>query len=200
MLIEWPVFLGVIVMLWLPVTWLYPAVGRERLERRNNSHFRLERMMATWQHWFDLVRAGGGTYFLIQIAVTPNPELESGRFLHLAVIGVVLTLALAIQTIHYKNFIYCTAPVFFAWGICLGLVDLVPAVFAIVFSAIIARMLNHVDLKLPLLAGLLGVVGYLYNGLNFHLILACVLVMVPLILAYSSMSTMICYSRDLSVE
>ena len=200
MIVEWPLLFAAVGILVAPVTWIYSAAARNRLGTYRDPHFRLERMLATWQHWFDLARAAGGTYLLLNKALLVEAESESGLYLKLGVVGGILALALVAQTVHYRRFFYFTAPVFFVWGISVALVDWIPVVFAIVFSALLARLLNHVDVKLPLFAGLLGVAGYLYGGFSFTLLLACVLPLIPLLLAYASMNTIVCYSRDLAVE
>lgn len=200
MLIDWFLFLGSLVILWVPASLLYPAGARQRLSDYRSSRFRIERMLVTWQHWIDLVRGFGGAFLLTRVAVVPDPAVDEGLLLHLAVTGVVLTLAVAAQTLQRSETFYATAPVFYIWGVAFALVDWVPVLFSLVFSAILSRMVNHVEMNFPVMAGLLGVVGFLYGGFSFELALACVLIILPLVLAYATMQSMVCYSRELAIE
>lgn len=199
--IDWVFFLGALVLLLMPAGLVYPDVAKQRLPGYRSSRFRLERLALTWQHWLDLVRAFAGAHVLTKIAVVPDPAAEDSLLLHLAVTGVVLTLAVGAQTVQRgARAFYATAPVFFLWGIIFALVDWVPALFAVAFSAVLARMVNHVEMNFPVLAALLGIAGFLHSGFSFGLALACVLALFPLVLAYATMQPMVCYSRELAAR
>lgn len=200
MQINWFILAGAAVLLFVPASWIYPASARERLASWHSARFRLEAMLGTWQHWLDLARAFGGTFLLVNAAVLVEPMIaeKSDRYLALLLTWGTLALGVFFQTAHRKGTFYFTAPVFFLWGATLALVDWVPALFAIVFSAALARMLNHVELKLPMMAGLLGVVGYLVSGLSLTLILTAGLIVFPMVIAFACMSHLVCYTRDLA--
>lgn len=195
--IDWIVLIMVAVVLWLPATLLYPAEAKDRLARTFSARFRPEYMAGTWQHWLDLARAFLGTHFLVTEGVNFVPG-DSGQGYwnqDLILIGGVLAAAVVLQTVHFRKSFYFTAPIFFIWGLTLGLYGWLPAVFAIVFSTIMARLFDHVELKLPLMAALLGVVGYLVSGLSLKLIMAVGLVVLPMLVAFGCMRHLVCYSR-----
>lgn len=196
---EWIILAASLLLLLLPGSLLHPWAARKRLSDLHSSDFRLEQMLSTWQHWLDLPRSFLATFLLVNSAIL-NPAGMEDAWLTLVVVGLILALAIAAQTVHYLKGFYFTAPIFFIWGITFALVDPIAAGFGIVFSTIFARLINHVDLKLPLMAGLTGAVGYLLNGFGLELALACALIPLPLILAYVFMDTLLCYSNDLATE
>lgn len=166
----------------------------------SSTRFRLERMVCTWQHWFDFARGLAGAFYLKLVFAEAGGSGALGQPYYLAVIGGLLLLAVTLQTIQYNEIFYFTAPVFFLWGVTLAVADWIPALFAIVFSAIIARLTDSVELKLPLLGGLLGTVGYLVAGFSGMLLLAVVLAVLPVLIAFVFMHHLVCYSADLAVE
>lgn len=198
--IDWIIFAGAVVLLCVPATLLYPAPGKDWLAQSRSARFRIERMLATWQNWFDFVRAFGGTFLLTKAAITVDPASAGGNHEKLALVGGVLAVAVIFQTLHHRKFFYFTAPIFFLWGLTLVLVNWPIAVFAIIFSVILSRLADHVELNLPLMAGLLGVAGYLVNGLSLTLLLTAVLIVLPVIIAFCSMQHLVCYSRDLAIR
>lgn len=197
---DWILLAASIVILWLPATLLYPASGKDWLAQSHSARFKVERMLATWQHWFDFVRALGGTFFLTIAAESITAGDAGGDHLGFIFVGGILAIAVAFQTIQYRNGYYFTAPVFFLWGMTFILVEWPLATFAILFSVILARLANHVELKLPLMAGLLGVAGYMMDGLSLNLIMTAGLVVLPVVIAFASMHHLVCYSRDLAFK
>lgn len=197
--IDWFILIAVSVVLFLPAPLLYPASVKDHLVHARVSRFRLEKMVMHWQHWFDLGRAFIATHFLVNQAVGYIPTGMESQYLYqdLWLIAAVLALAIVFQTIHFRKFFYFTAPVFFLWGVTLAFYGWLPALFAIVFSALIARLGNHIELKLPLMAGLLAVTGYLIFGFSPKLVVASALIVLPMILALCSMRHLVCYGREI---
>lgn len=201
--INWFMLIGSGVLLGLPAPLFYPAIGKDRLVHSRSGRFPLERMLLTWQHWLDFIRAFAGTFILANVAVVfTRPESEVGLpHQDLLVLGGVLFVAVCLQTVQFRKFFYFPAPVFYLWGVTLALsislYDWIPAVFAIGFSAVIARLGDHLELKLPAMAGILGVTGFLILGVNLPLIMNVALVALPPLLAACSMQFLICYTKDL---
>lgn len=202
MQIDW-MFLGVsLLALLTPAAWIYPRSAKDRLANMTSTRFRVERMFGAWQHWFDLVRSLGGSFLLLHLAFPVNGAGE--RFLEhpydIGVIGGILVLAVLLQTVQRRGMFYFTAPVFFLWGMTIVIVDWVPAVFAIVFSVVLARLIDSVELKLALMAGLLGIAGYLVSGLTLMLVVGCVLVLLPVLVALVAMDHLVVFTPDLAAE
>lgn len=197
---DWIIFAGSIALLLIPGSLLFPTAAKERLLGLHSSEFRIEKMLVTWQNWLDLLRALAGTYFLLNSPILIDAVEEHGVLIKGGIVGPVLIAAVVAQTLHRRRFFYLTAPVFFMWGITVVMAGLIPAIFAILFSTILTRLLNHVELKFPMLAVLAGGVGYLLNGFSPNLAMACAVIPIPLILAYVSMDTLLCFSRDLAAE
>lgn len=197
--IDWVLLICASVVLLIPATLFYPPAGKDRLVHSHNARFRIEQIMSTWQHWLDLIRAFAGTYVLTELAVSYR-AVDDVSYFHQdkLLIGGILTAAVLLQTVHFRRFFYFTAPVLFLWGMTLAFASPIPALFAILFSAIIARLGDHVELKLPMMAGLLGVAGYLLDGLSPMLILNCALIVLPMLVAYCSMQNLVCYTRGMA--
>lgn len=201
MQVDWLILAGAALLLFLPSSWIYPAAAKERLSTYHSARFRFGRMLKTWQHWFDIIRAFAGTYLLINHAVVFDPAVATEpneRYLVMGLIGIVLTLSVVRQTVQHRQVFYFTAPIFFLWGITCALMNPFPAIFSIVFSTLFAGSLNHIELKLPAMAVLLGVSVYLINGLSFNLGLNVFLIILPLFIAVASMSHLVCYVRGLT--
>lgn len=201
MQIDWPILIGASLLLFFPASWIYPAAAKERLSTYQSGRFRFGRMLGTWQHWFDLIRACAGTYLLVEFAVLIDTEFvvePSEKYLRWGLIGVILTLAVIRQTVQHRQVFYFTAPVFYLWGITIALMDPFPAAFSIIFSSLFARSLDHVELKLPTMAVLLGVSVYLISGFSFLLALNVFLIVLPLFIAVASMGHLVCYVRGLT--
>ena len=202
MRIDWIFLIASSVLLLVPASWLYPATGKERLTSWHSARFRLEAMLGTWQHWLDLARGFGGAFFLTNAAVLMDPAIagDGDRILYLLIIWGVLGLAVFSQTVNYRQVFYFTAPIFFIWGVTLALVGWMPAVFGIIFSTVLARLLNHLELKLPLMAELVGAAGYEIDGFSMRLALTCGLILAPVVIAFACMNHLVCYTRDLTEE
>jgi hypothetical protein len=188
------IFFLSLALLFLPGSLLYSAATRERLSEKTSSRFRLLEMSLTWQNWFDLGRAYLAGAALMGSSVLQGVGATRPGF-EWMIAGTIFAVAVVLQTIHYRGSFYFSAPVFFVWGVTLALVDPIPALFAIIFSTIFTRMVDHIDLKFPLLAMVLGVAGYLTEGFSLQLAVACVIVPIPLIVAYASMGNLLCCSR-----
>lgn len=197
---EWMFLAASTVILWLPATWLYPASGKDWLADTHRARFRLERMLETWQHWFDLIRALGGTFFLTTAVVGITGEVVEGDHWEPIAIGGILAAGVAFQTVHYRKDFYFTAPIFYLWGITLILVDWPVAVFSILFSAVLGRLADQVELKLLLMGGLVGVAGYLISGFRLNLVIVALLAVLPVIIAVGSQKHLVSYSRDLAMK
>lgn len=189
-----------VVVLWIPAPLLYPASAKDWLAHTRSTRFRIEQMLGTWQHWLDLVRAFGGTFFLTAAAADIAFQGPEGNHWERFLVGGILALAVTFQTVQFRKNFYFTAPIFYLWGVALVLVDWPIALFAIVFSVILARLADQVELKLPLMAGLLGVAGYLVNGLSLDLVIAVGLTVLPVIIAFGSLQHLVCYSWDRALE
>lgn len=198
MQIDWLFLLASLPFLFLPPTALYPSVAKERMSVLHDHGFPLEGMVFGWQNWFDLIRGLAGTFFLTSLAFSPAQHVEHGALIKLGITGVLLTLALVAQTVHFRKNIYLSAPIFFLWGMTAILVPAVPAAFAIVFSAALGRMFNHIDLKLLLLAALILTVGYLTEGFSPPIFLAGALAAFPVVLNYTTAGSLVCYTRNLA--
>jgi len=194
--INWFIILMSAVALFTPATLLYPASVKDCLVQSHSARFRLEYFFFTWQHWFDFGRAYLATYFLIEYGCS-FVVTESGVsywYQDWLLIAAILGVAVTKQTTQFRGFFYFTAPIFFIWGMALALYDWLPVSFAIVFSAVVARVADHVEVKLPLMAALLVVSGYLLSGLELRLVLSAALVVWPTLLALCSMQHLVCYS------
>jgi hypothetical protein len=194
--VNWLVILASGSVLFLPASLLYSSETKDYLAHSRSAHFRLEHLFLTWQHWFDFGRAYLATYFLIEYGCS-FVGTESGMsywYQDWLLIAAMLGVAVSLQTIQFREFFYFIAPIFFIWGMALALCDWLPVSFAIVFSSVVARLADHVELKLPLMAAILVVSGYLLSGLEPQLILGAALVVWPTLLALCSMRHLVCYS------
>lgn len=198
--IHWPYLCTALVLLFTPSTVFYSGAARERLSLLQDQRFPLENMLVSWQNWLDFTRAAGGAYLLTHLAALPGEGIGQGRLLYFAVIGVALTLVIVVQTAHHHKGLYFTAPVFFLWGIMAVLVAPIAVAFAAVFSSVLARMLDHVELKFPIMAVLVVTTGYLMGEIDFYLLLAGVLAALPLVLSYAADGMLVCYNRALVTE
>lgn len=198
--INWIFLVASSLILWIPATWFYPASGKEWLEQSRHARFRLERMLETWQNWLDLARALGGTYFLMATVAEIEWGVRDATYWAPATIAAVLGVGVVFQTIHFRKDCYFTAPAFYLWGVTLMLVPWPVAVFAILFSASLGRLANQVELKLFLLAALVGVTGFLINGFSFELLVAILLSLLPVIIALGAQKHLVAYSADLALK
>lgn len=200
--VDWTVFLFSGLVLFTPATLFYPSAAKECLVHSHSARFRLEYLFLTWQHWLDFVRAVLGTYFLVEHGAT-FVGIESGAsywYQDWLLVAGMLGVAVSFQTIQFRTFFYFTAPIFFIWGLTFALYGWLPVTFAIVFSGILARLADHVELKLPLMAGFLAVSGYLLFGGSVELILCVVLILLPSILALCSMQHLVCFSLGMPMR
>src|SRR5690606_25492833 len=127
--IDWIMLICAALVLMIPATFLYPSAAKDRLVNSHSARFRIEQMIGTWQHWIDLLRAFGGTYVLVNLAVSYE-VVEGVSYLHQdkLIIGGILTAAVLLQTVHFRRFFYFTAPILFLWGMTLALAPLIPAI------------------------------------------------------------------------
>jgi hypothetical protein len=200
--IDWTVLLFSGVVLFPPATLFYPSAAKECLVHSRSARFRLEYLFLTWQHWFDFARAFLGTYFLVEYGAI-FVAIDSGAsywYQDWLLVAGMLGVAVSFQTIQFRTYFYFTAPIFFIWGLTFALYGWLPVLFATLFSAIVARLVDHVEIKLPLMAGLLAVSGYLLLGGSVELILCVVLVLLPSLLALSSMKHLVCFSLGMPIR
>lgn len=193
--IDWTLIVFYLGLLFLPASLLYSSETRESwFEKHDTSQFRLEQMCASWQNWLDLARAYWAGSALMGSSLLREFG-ATGAGVEWMILGGVFGVALILQTVQYRGAFYFSAPVFFVWGLTLALVAPTPALFAILFITIFARLINHIDLKFPLLVIILGVAGYLIGGVSLELIVACALISIPQIVAYAFVGNLFCCSR-----
>lgn len=200
--VKWHLVLAAVAILVIPTSWLFSAQVKDRLARQSAHWFRLEYMIPAWQNWLDLVRAGLAGYVLAHMAIDMEALRLGGddltvfeRHLDLIIVGASLAPALWIQTMRFRPFLYCTAPVFFVIGMTLAISPPVPAIFAIAFGVSIARMFDTVDLLFPLTAVFLVGIALLVRQFSLLVVLNAVLAMLPLLIGYASMCALSCFTR-----
>lgn len=193
--INWIISIAAVILLWIPASVLYSAEARDLLSEHRGSRIRPAAIFATWQHWLDGLRGGAGSFFLIHegVVFVPGEELYFQVF---TIHAVILTVAVALQTLQYRTVFYCIAPIGFVIGLTFAVSDWQAAAFATVFGLLMLKV-GSLELKLFVMAGLLGVVGYFVSWPDIYLILNCGLLIWPLVLTYVSRNTFVIYSRGL---
>lgn len=195
---SWPIFIAAVLVLVFPITLFLSAFTKDRLAEPHNQRFRLEKGLLVWQNWLDLLRSFAGFYLLAQLAGEMELQIQDEAIPHLEAI-VLTTVALpgiVTQTVHHRQRFYCLAPVFYLWGLTLVFSHWIPALFALVFGSMTARLFDHVEMKFPVTAGLLALTGYLTGHFNLLLVINCALLMVPLVLSYMFLSSMAFLTPD----
>lgn len=153
--------------------------------------FKLVRGMQTWQNWVDLVRGGAGTYLLVHHALRAPEGEEWTRFGW--ILGIIL-ISLLLQTIRrYRQKTFFLAPVFFIWGLTFVMAGPLLALYGILPSILVANVATNLELKLPIMAVIIGVAALLIPTIAIGPILTINLIAIlfPLLVTFLGRGRMV---------
>ncbi len=191
---DWPAFVAALVLLCFPPSlWIKESVKRELAHQRTAGDFNLLRGLLAWQNWFDLARAYGGCFLLYEYAITP---LEGGEWKLLGWRIGILLFALLLQTVRrHRGRTYFLAPVFFVWGLTFFLSDPLLAVYGIAAGTLVG-VITNVEWKLPAMAVVVGLVGYLLGGIKIPLLVNVVVIVFPVIITFCGRGHMVFLTKQ----
>lgn len=193
LIIHWPALAGAIFLLWFPPSlWIRQSAKRNLAHQRTAASFDILRASLAWQNWADLARSFAGCFLLYGYALEA-PEGEEWTLFGWR--AGILLVALLLQTVRrHHGRTYFLAPIFFVWGMTLFLSGPLLAFYGIA-AGILVALLADLEWKLPVMAVVVGGVGYLLAGVKLPLILNAVLIVFPLLIAFCGRGHLVFLTR-----
>lgn len=180
-----------VALLWFPRQWM-PKWTRRIGNNRKNLDPRLDRQpgdftvrpreeFAKPRNYIDLVRGMIGGYLIVYLAFTL--ENLANRKLMLVLQVLLLAVGIVIQTIRWRKRLTLFAPIFFLTGVAIGIAGLKAGIIATATTWIVNVILPGPSLFLFVQALLLGLVSYLFAGMQLEIVAASSLICLPLLIS-----------------
>jgi hypothetical protein len=159
------------------------VLQKSLLSMRRSSMARAASAARVWQNWADLVRAALGTHLLVALAVSADEATSSAGFRAFMLQAALLSLCVLVQTVRFGISPQLVAPIFYLCGVVLALGGPIHGVFAVAVGWLFAIGGKNLAYHLPAAAVSLLAAGAVL-GLDTRLLLACGLLLMPLILSW----------------
>lgn len=203
MIVNLPLFLLAVALLWLPRRWMRLGairLGRKRIHRERDTWRQSEvdptrigwDEFAKGRNYHDLFRAGVGGLALLGGLGLPSVMAvpagwEHGRLKLLGIQIAILAVGVLIQTVRReRGRVKCYPPVFFLAGLSVGLCGPAPAAFAFLLVWSLGRMIGNAQLFLILYAILLPAFGIMLGGDRVRWMAAAALCALPALISLLS--------------
>jgi hypothetical protein len=177
MTIHWPFLLV------LPLS---SALKRYVLRSRKNSSASTTALFPIWQNWADLLRAGVGTFLLMQHSLEFDPETAGAANKALMIEAGVLVSAVLCQSISFAEQLKFIAPIFYLSGVTVALAGYQVGGFAVFVGWLFALGGKKPGYQLPMMAIGLGSAAYTLGMLDLNVILSGGLIIIPMFLGFMS--------------
>lgn len=172
------------------------AAERKFLKSRRNQATSIRSMLGIWQNWADFARGGVGVYLLTQFAIEINPAVKSAGTKALLLESAILAVGLLLQVVRFRQGVQLIAPVFYLCGLTLVLAGYDAGGFAVFAGWLFAVGIGSLAYQLPIMGVALGAAGYLLDSSLLHLMLACGLIFVPVVLGFLFQQQLLFVARD----
>lgn len=181
MKIHWAAFLVSVILLWPPVPLTPPELRRMLMNPRRQDQLRLWNLLGLWQNWVDLIRAVAGTFILVHIAVTINPDGENGAIKTAIVYGAVLAIGVVSQCIRSDREVHLFAPIPYLIGLTLVLSNYDQGGFAIFVGTLLGLSAKKPSVFLPSMLLALAMSALIIDR-SLPILVNCALIALPLFL------------------
>ena len=123
--LDWARFLPVAFLLLFPLPLLFARKTQYRALDENWAHYTAKGFTFPW-HWLDVVRAFVGTWLLLQVLAINPPEYIAPKLIY-GVFGLVLVLAVTLQTVVCRSRGSFHAPFGFVIGVLIAVLSPIAA-------------------------------------------------------------------------
>ncbi len=217
MIVNFPVLLLAVALLWFPRQWLRlgsvfkrkRSAGVTRSEEpwkareAGDPRISLAGEFSKFRNYVDLLRAAAGSIALAGgFGLAPCLSVAEGAprnmtYAVMAVRAAIMLIGLLVQTVRYERQKFTFyPPIFFIAGLSVGLCDYRAAAFAFTMIWTVNAMFGNAQAFLTIYAVFIGIFGFLMNRrLDLSVILAALLCFLPVLLSLLANRPLVIYSR-----